>query len=150
MVETCCLNARESIIIRIRFRFQPIILNTGAQIRLPSMPSGCEKVKLGLLRKQLSLGSLTRKISRTSQGSAADAEEGCIREVRSDRNTTSKPVKMNFFRYLLKPEMKFELGSSLQSDCLNLSPIQATSNTLYRSYPNRKECINLPKLFTLL
>ena len=89
MVETCCLNARESII-RIRFRFQPIILNTGAQIRLPSMPSGCEKVKLGLLRKQLSLGSLTRKISRTSQGSAADAEEGCIREDRqTDRNITS-------------------------------------------------------------
>ena len=45
------------------------------------MPSGCEKVKFGLLRKQLSLGSLTRKISRSSQGSTADAEEGCIRKV---------------------------------------------------------------------
>ena len=50
------------------------------------MPSGCEKVKLGLLRKQLSLGSLTRKISRSSQGSATDAEEEiCIREARNRR-----------------------------------------------------------------
>ena len=47
-----------------------------------SMPSGCEKVKLGLLRKQLSLGSLTRKISRTSShaSSAVDEEEVRIRE----------------------------------------------------------------------
>ena len=49
---------------------------------MPSMPSGCEKVKFRELRKQLSLGSLTRKISRSSQGSSvADGEEGCIREV---------------------------------------------------------------------
>ena len=63
-----------------------IYRNLLLQVYSRSMPSGCEKVKLGLLRKQLSLGSLTRKISRSSQGSATDAEEEiCIREVRNRR-----------------------------------------------------------------